>query len=1214
MNRLLRLIVVLLFTLGPSSLLLSQTDSIARRIILIGDAGKQEAGKHPELELVRKLFPLDARTTVIFLGDNIYPQGLPSQYARNYQEKKQIIDSQINLVRGTAATSYFIPGNHDWMQGRSGGWQQVINQWRYIESLQLNNVKFAPSGVCPGPDEIRISDDITLVVIDSQWWLHRFEKPSVRSGCDVQSEAELLEALKEIIQRNEDKLLLFAAHHPFITFGRHGGYYNLKQHIFPFTDLNPKLYIPLPVIGSIYPIARGVFGNIQDTKHPIYKNFSKDVDSLLSQHPYCIRVAGHEHNLQLIQRASQYYIVSGAGSKTSELTKDHDLLFGAVKTGFAVIEHIKSGGMQVRFFSSANDTAESPLFSYRLPALDSTRPKRKTMAVPNFPDSVTVAGAPYYKAGRFKKWLLGKNYRDEWTTPVRVQVFDISKEKGGLKPLKRGGGMQTKSLRLEDAKGNEFVLRSIEKFPDATLPEEFRQTIVKDAVVDGISASYPYAALSIPPLSAAAQVPHPLPKLVYVPDDPRLGYYQQDFANTLCIFEEREPGGLGNNVSTEKVLDKLKEDNDDRIDQQAVLKARLLDMFIMDFDRHEDQWRWATEDTGKGKIYLPIPRDRDQAFFVNFGKIPKYISKPWILPKFQGFRAKAKNINTFNFNARFFDRTFLNRLPKEEWLRQADTLISQMTDEVIEEAIEQQPPEVFQFSGPTIIQTLKERRTHLKQEAEEYYKFLSKEVNITGSDKAEFFKVLRNDDGSLDVQVYKISKDREVENLMYERRFNFLETREIRLYGFSGKDSFEITGSPNRTIIVRIIGGPEQDYIRNESEVPPSKTFVYDFEPDSNVIVGVGREKKRLSDDPAINDFNRREFKYDLFIPKLAFAYNRDDGLFLGAAIKYVGHGFRKEPYHYIHEFRAAHALLTNAYLFQYNFEMTGLIGSADLLVQARLRAPNNTINFFGIGNNTRSDLKNGKNIRYYRTRFLHGDISVLLRRELAPDIHFLYGPVFEYYAVDSTQNRDRIIDFPSTVGLDSSVLYKDKSFAGARTALVIDNRNDVNYPTRGVRWVTSIQYNHGIGKFSRNVTQMSSDLSVYISSNLPARTVIAVRVGGGVNFGTYEFYQAQFLSGTENLRGFRRFRFAGDKMFFNNVEARIKLKDFKAYLFPGTLGLLVFHDVGRVWAKGESSTRWHHGYGAGLWLAPARRFVVAASYTRSREGALPLVSLGFQF
>ena len=64
-----------------------------------------------------------------------------------------------------------------------------------------------------------------------------------------------------------------------------------------------------------------------------------------------------------------------------------------------------------------------------------------------------------------------------------------------------------------------------------------------------------------------------------------------------------------------------------------------------------------------------------------------------------------------------------------------DTLISEMTDSVIEAAIKRQPPEICPFSGPKIIETLKARRKYLKAEAIQYYKFLAKEVEITGTDK-----------------------------------------------------------------------------------------------------------------------------------------------------------------------------------------------------------------------------------------------------------------------------------------------------------------------------------------------------------------------------------------------------------------------------------------------------------------------------------------------
>lgn len=1190
---------------------IGQEDSIVNRIILIGDAGEQEKDVHPELEYLKKTFKLDKRSTVIYLGDNIYPKGLPSQYDSDYPEMKRILDSQINVVAGTEATAYFIPGNHDWMQGRKEGYQQVQNQYRYIQSLQKPNVHFVPADVCPGPQEIFISDKVTLVVIDSQWWLHRFNKPTVRSGCECNTEAELLSVLQEIVNRNEDKLLLFAAHHPFITFGRHGGYYNLKQHVFPFTDLKPNLYIPLPVIGSIYPIARGVFGNIQDTKHPIYKNFSRAVDSILSVHPYCIRVAGHEHNLQFIREKEQYYIVSGAGSKHSEITKDDRLVFSSMKSGFATLDIVKNGNVHVSFFSSENDTANKPLFTQVLPAIDSSSAKKPKFEIPVLPDSVTTVPAPYYQANSFKKWLMGANYRGEWTQPVKVKVFDIGKEKGGLKVTKKGGGMQTKTLRLEDKNGQEYALRSVEKFPDATLPEEFRQTIIKDAVVDGISASYPYAALSIPVFSRAAKVPYAEPRLVYIPDDPRLGYYQKDFANTLAIFEEREPKRYGENKSTEKVIEKLREDNDDRIDQKGVLKARLLDMFIMDFDRHEDQWRWNTADTGKGKLYFPLPRDRDQAFFVNMGRIPKMIRKPWRMPKFQGFRDQAININTFNFNARYFDRTFLNSLTIDQWKAESDTLISEMTDEVIETALKKQPPEVFNISGPQIINTLKQRRKYLQDEALQYYKFLAREVEVVGSDKNEYFEIVNNDDASVDVKVQKINKEGEKKSVMYERRFLPDETKEIRLFGLDGEDSFLVKGVANNKIRIRLLGGDGKDVYTNESQANRNRLIVYDIKGDSDQFNG--NIRKDISDDPMSNIYDRKNFQYDILQPKKVVAYNRDDGLFIGMGFKHTTHGFRKEPYKMMQEFKAQVAMRTWAYRFEYNLAFTDAIGGTDLILHTDVRAPNNTINYFGKGNNTLNLIDEGKGPRFYRTRFFHGDLAVLLRREILPDIDLYYGPTFQAYKVDSTANAGRLIAF-SESGLDSSTVYKWKTYAGVAGGLVIDNRNDLNYPTRGVNWVTTLQLNRGLNNVSSNFSQFKSDLRVYISSNAPPRTVVALRFGGAINYGRYEFFQSQFLSGTENLRGYRRFRFAGDKMLYNNVDVRIRLKNYQGYLFTGSYGIVLFHDVGRVWVKNENSATWHTGYGIGAWVSPANRMVFTANYMRSKEGGLPLVSVGFQF
>ncbi|MEQ9229781.1 MAG: hypothetical protein RIF46_03805, partial [Cyclobacteriaceae bacterium] len=287
-------------------------------------------------------------------------------------------------------------------------------------------------------------------------------------------------------------------------------------------------------------------------------------------------------------------------------------------------------------------------------------------------------------------------------------VFDFKSENGELKIVQRGGGQQTLSLRLEDPNGKQFTLRSIEKYPEKAIPETFRATFAKDIVQDQISAAHPYGALVVPYLAEAAGIYHTNPKVVWVADDPRLGDYRKTFANRLMLFEERPSGnardmdffGNADDIeSTFKVLDKLIDDNDNYVDQQFVLRSRLFDLWIGDWDRHDDQWRWAEFDKGKGKMYRPIPRDRDQAFFLNEGRIPKMASKPWALPKLQGFDYELKWPAGFMYNARYFDRSFLTSLEREDWIKEVKELQTSLTDAVIEESIRKWPGEIYDLHG-----------------------------------------------------------------------------------------------------------------------------------------------------------------------------------------------------------------------------------------------------------------------------------------------------------------------------------------------------------------------------------------------------------------------------------------------------------------------------------------------------------------------------------
>ena len=825
-------------------------------------------------------------------------------------------------------------------------------------------------------------------------------------------------------------------------------------------------------------------------------------------------------------------------------------------------------------------------------------------------DSALQAGSTKFKTNGSKKFWMGANYRKEWLTPVKAPVLNLSTERGGLTPVKRGGGKQTKSLRVEDPQGRQYTLRSIQKFiTSKTLPMDLQSEAAEDLVADGVSASYPYASLSIGPLADAAGVPYGKVKLVYIPDDPKLGEFREDFKNLLATFEERLPANVEKGFDTEDVVKKLSDDNDDDIDQVALLRARILDFYVMDFDRHEDQWQWGAIDKDKGKTYFPIPRDRDQAFYINQGVIPGMAKWPWLVPQLEGFKPKAKNINRFNFAARNLDRFFLNELSEADWKKTVDEFIPKMTDEVIERAINQQPKEIRDISGDKIITVLKARRQYLADEVMQYYRFLAEIVSVTGSDKKELFDVTRNNDGSVQLRIYKITKEGEQSTLMYDRTFDPSLTKELRLYAFGGEDKFSIKGSGDK-IKIRMIGGDGEDIFENAGS--GGGNIVYDMKSENNKLTG--NLKNKTANDTLVNSFDRLGYKYNQTIPMLSFNYNQDDGLYLGFSLKFINHGFRKSPYKNMHQFNIVHALSTNAFNFRYYAEYISVFGkTGDLLTDIDIKAPNNTTNFFGYGDQSFYDKTKPGKFKYYRARYNLGDVSLLIRKRFSDKVMIALGPAYEFYRLDSADNIGKNI-ITTIPGVNKTTLFAKQSFFGGKFSLVVDTRDNKVVPQKGIYWQTSYRYLSGLNDQSNSFSQLNSEFSFYLKL-IRNRLTFANRFGGGTTFGDdFEFYQAQYLGGDEHLRGYRKYRFAGKSKIFNNAELRWRLANFRTYLFPAAFGILAFYDTGKIYDKDNNSSKWLSGYGGGIWISPLKRMVLTVTYTASKEDKLPLIGLGWKF
>ena len=470
-----------------------------------------------------------------------------------------------------------------------------------------------------------------------------------------------------------------------------------------------------------------------------------------------------------------------------------------------------------------------------------------------------------------KKW--GTHYRKEWGTPVKVRIANLDTLAGGLIPYQSGGGRQSKSLRLKDKDGREYVLRSVDKSFGKALPEIYQGTFIESIINDQVTIGHPYGPLTIPTLADAAGVYHTNPQLVFIPEQPALDSFNKDFGNQLYMLEQRPDenwetaanfGNSKNIIGTEKMLEELLEDNDHHVDQLAYVRARLFDFFIGDWGRHEDQWRWASFKNDNEKIFKPIPRDRDQAYTKFDGSWLKTAIAVADLNHLQSFDNTIKDVTTYGFTARNLDRRVANEPSLKQWIGIAKDLQHSLTDAVIEQAIKQLPGEVFTISGKDIIEKLRSRRSHLVEYATTYYKFLAKEVDIVGSDKKELFQVNRINDNETLVKVYKLKVEGDsTDKLIYERKFYSTETSEIRLYGMNSDDVFVVKGNTSKGILIRIIGGGGDDLLEDSSIVAGRRKLTHVYDNDKNSFEPAAETRLHISNDSVLNNYQYNTFKYD---------------------------------------------------------------------------------------------------------------------------------------------------------------------------------------------------------------------------------------------------------------------------------------------------------------------------------------------------------------
>lgn len=309
----------------------------AYEIFLIGDTGAiSESKPDPVLCMMRRHFMQSPDSAVIFLGDNAYPRGLPPRGNILRKSAECILKKHREVMEGYHGRVIFLSGNHDWNKGRRNGLEYVLRQEKYLEELFHQKKILLPPGGCPGPEVIHARPDLIVVLINTQWWMQPGVRPTGPAfGCSAVSEADFFHKLEDILKHNQDKRILIAGHAPVYSYAIHGGRFKLKHHLFPFTLYHRRAYVPVPLIGSLLPMYRKVFGAREDVAHPRYRRLRHRLKELFRKYPGAIYAAGHEHNLQYITRDGSHFIISGAGSKLKYVIEEgKNLRFGLMAKGF----------------------------------------------------------------------------------------------------------------------------------------------------------------------------------------------------------------------------------------------------------------------------------------------------------------------------------------------------------------------------------------------------------------------------------------------------------------------------------------------------------------------------------------------------------------------------------------------------------------------------------------------------------------------------------------------------------------------------------------------------------------------------------------------------------------------------------------------------------------------------------------------------------------
>lgn len=308
---------------------------IETSLFLIGDAGEPDprapGGGVPLESLTVQAAVAPERSVIVFLGDNVYPDGIPEEGVAEYADARRRLEAQV-LAVPAGARGIFLPGNHDWASELPYGLFAVRQQEQLIAAMARGrDVRMLPGDGCPGPVSVDVGR-LRLIALDTQWWLHNYIVRDSSTRCAPTTVGQVTAELRrQVGAPGERRVVILAAHHPLMTGGEHGAYCGVTGPFHRFANRS------------------------QDVISSANRRMRDSIEAAMSAAPPLAYAAGHDHSLQVLYGGEnvKFILVSGAGSpsKVSCAVRLRESYYTSPhRSGFMRVDILRDQGVLLRVY------------------------------------------------------------------------------------------------------------------------------------------------------------------------------------------------------------------------------------------------------------------------------------------------------------------------------------------------------------------------------------------------------------------------------------------------------------------------------------------------------------------------------------------------------------------------------------------------------------------------------------------------------------------------------------------------------------------------------------------------------------------------------------------------------------------------------------------------------------------------------------------------